>query len=160
MHDRFSIHLSTSSSPTSSLFFLIHEPFHFIDKPCWVENALIKLLMDKSISAAKRRKNMVCHENKLPCYIGGNFCNLFSDADPTQMLDVITRNISAILSLLLIYIFKLDVEGKRKTAKKWIFAECLIGAGCFNCLSWFPPSQRPHKEVNLQMKDAKLREGK
>lgn len=119
----------SSPSPSSfPSFFLIYEPFHFADKPHWVEEALINLLMDKSISAAKRRVWFVTTAS-LHAVLGGVSVIFYLMQIQLKYQMQLLQNISVILSLLPLYVLKLTMEEKRKTAKTQLFVECLLGAG-------------------------------
>lgn len=61
---------------------------------------------------------MSLEQASMPYWGQGDFYHLLPYIDEIQVLDVITKNILVILPLLLTYILKLDVEEKRKAAKK------------------------------------------
>lgn len=56
-----------------------------------------------------------------------------------------------ILFLLPLYIFKLTAEEKRKTAKTWLFVDCLLGAGNLICLFSFTPHNNPIKRLRVSL---------
>lgn len=85
-------------------------------------------------------------------YLGGVSVIFFlSSANPTQMLDVVTPKCFSGIIPLPLYILKLTMEEKRKTAKTCIFVDCLLCAGNFICLFSFTPHNNPIKRLKVSL---------